>query len=383
MVAHQQVLAAAVEGAERRAGAVAQLHGGVGRVQAAVLHRRQGDPQEVRLPRVVGVQERDVAAPGRGDARVAGPTDAGVLAGDDADPCVEGRQPLQHPGCVVGRAVVDDDELPAAVRLRLHRHDRAPQCRSPVPRRHDDAHERVLEVGCGQRDGVDLVLQPLLLLLGQGVDPTRRPAKRVLLLPGAHRALSHRAQLAVGDLAVRRARRDGQRGVSGGRGDEVPERPAAVPSGLRVGTQVLRGVEQRVRPALAGAPTQVDREGVERTRVPAVAVEPLRLEQRGRRQPAAATVSDVVDDGAEVGRERATPLQLVPGPVERAGRRDGRDREGLPGVGQRLARAGCGAGSGRDEPADDAAQLHEAYPSSRRAGKLSRAGPTSSPSRPG
>src|SRR5205085_10980505 len=99
----------------------------------------------LRQPEVVVVEQRDELAPRQRERLLPAPGGAlrvGV-ADETHDVRVAADVVLDDGRRVVGRAVVDDDELERAVGLPKRRLDRLGEQLGPVPRRHEDADERL------------------------------------------------------------------------------------------------------------------------------------------------------------------------------------------------------------------------------------------------
>ena len=104
--------------------------------------------QPTRVEGVVVVEVGDDAAFGRVEAVVAGGCRTTVVRVDQADPLVSDR--IDHLGRGVA-AVIDDDHLPAAVGLRLHRGDGSREQGRALVGRRDHRHELLLvDLGSGQ-----------------------------------------------------------------------------------------------------------------------------------------------------------------------------------------------------------------------------------------
>ena len=101
-----------------------------------LLERRPHRLQIGGQPEVVAVDEADEAAAGLGDAVVTGSRGALVLLPDEADARVLCLQRLDDRRRVVARAVVDDDELEVAPRLREDGADRRSDRATGVVGRH-------------------------------------------------------------------------------------------------------------------------------------------------------------------------------------------------------------------------------------------------------
>ena len=104
--------------------------------------------QPVGGPLVVGVEQGDVVAGDLGQPAVDGAHEAAVVLADDADALAVGGQHLRR---LVGRAVVDDDDLERLGRPVLGQRavDRPAEVAREVVRGHDDADlgEHALFIG--------------------------------------------------------------------------------------------------------------------------------------------------------------------------------------------------------------------------------------------
>gem|GEM_PF-2628576 len=100
----------------------------------------------VRLPEVVGVQEGDHRPGGDRHARVARRRHAAVRAAQPAHAAV-GEPGAEARGGVVGRAVVDHDDLEVAVGLRERARDRLPDDAGAVEGRDHDGHPHASPTG--------------------------------------------------------------------------------------------------------------------------------------------------------------------------------------------------------------------------------------------
>ena len=95
-----------------------------------------------RLDEVVGVEELNVTPAGRGKPRVLRDRLPLVLLPKVTHARLAFDEARDHVGCVVGRAVVNDDALPVFVSLRAQTFECLRDEARVVVGRHDDAHER-------------------------------------------------------------------------------------------------------------------------------------------------------------------------------------------------------------------------------------------------
>ena len=160
MVVRQQVVAAAVDRAVPVAVRPGHPHRGVQHRGAVGLEVAEHHAQEVGVPGVARVDEGDVRAARLPEGGVAGSRGTAPRHGHGHHARLERGDPGQHGGGVVGRAVVDHDELPPAVRLGLDRVDDGAQPWPVVAHRQDHADQRLVP-GRGQGTGVGLGLWSL------------------------------------------------------------------------------------------------------------------------------------------------------------------------------------------------------------------------------
>ena len=137
----------AVARRERRSRRAVELLVGRVREAGARALREGGDLalDLLRQPEVVVVEQRDELAPREGERLLATPGGAlrvGVVD-EPHDVRVAADVVLDDGRRIVGRAVVDDDVLERAVGLPERRLDRLGDQLGPVPRRREDADERL------------------------------------------------------------------------------------------------------------------------------------------------------------------------------------------------------------------------------------------------
>jgi hypothetical protein len=128
---------------ELPSGGVDEEHGAADYAEPRVLQQ----PRHLRLEparerRVVCVEPGDERSLRERDASVQRGRIAAVRRMDDPDPRIRGRVRVEDRGRVVGRAVVDDDQLPGVERLAEDAVDRLPQVRGPVAHGRDHGDER-------------------------------------------------------------------------------------------------------------------------------------------------------------------------------------------------------------------------------------------------
>ena len=70
-----------------------------------------------RRPQVVGIQERDQVRSRAAPTRVAGRGQACIVLSDNLDPLVDRGVSLRNRAGIVGRSIIDDDDLERAMRL--------------------------------------------------------------------------------------------------------------------------------------------------------------------------------------------------------------------------------------------------------------------------
>ena len=321
---HQDVLVDVVvdhqvgerEGVGAVAGALVlvQCHGGVRRAQVLAVHRRHGEPQEVRSPGVVAVEERDIAATGVLQAAVAGGADAGPVLGDHPDPLVACRPFREHPGRVVRGPVVHHDQLPVLQGLRADRLERQGDDAWPVADRDHHAHQWLPVHALRERRRGPLRAPPVLGLL---VPVVEHPGAGVLLLltdqPGSRlQGGSGRAPGPVRKAGERRL-------VVGGRQEE-PERPTGVRLPFTFGGH-RTAVEQRPETSGRALAAQVaeQRSGLAPgERVAHPSRQQGRVEQRVGRVTGAG-LAEEVSRRRRVGLEGLSGERLVERPVDDAG----------------------------------------------------------------
>src|SRR5258707_1154551 len=119
----------------------------VERLNAAVDHAEGGIECKAggvafelpRSPDVIRIEKGDVLAARGGDPGIPGGAGAEVLLADDNDSMAVAVQNLRR---VVGRAVVDDDDLESGTGLRQRTVDRVAKKATVVVRRDDDGDRR-------------------------------------------------------------------------------------------------------------------------------------------------------------------------------------------------------------------------------------------------